>query len=145
MEVRMNKILFYVLCFTWGLPQAIVGSIVYLIRRIKHPKAKISFYNYGTIMFKSDELNSGLSLAPFLFILDYDMEVDDGRQSRMEMHEFGHVKQSLMLGPLFLFVVGIPSICWLIIQTHWLKQLNYYKSFYTEIWADKMGHVVGRP
>ena len=141
----MNKVIFYVLCFTWGLPQAIVGAILYLVRRTKYPKANISFYNWGTIMFKSDELDSGMSLAPFLFILDYDMDVDDGRQSRMEMHEFGHIKQSLMLGPFYLLVVGIPSIFWLIINNRWLKNINYYKSFYTEIWADRLGHVVGRP
>ena len=114
MEIRVNKILFYILCFTWGLPQAIVGSMLYLVRKIRYPKANISFYNYGTIMFKSDKFDSGMSLAPFLFILDYDVDVDDGRQSRMEMHEFGHVKQSLILGPLYLFAVGIPSICWLL-------------------------------
>ena len=44
-----------------------------------------------------------------------------------------------MLGPLYLIIIGIPSISWAglrrLIPT--LKKINYY-SLYTESWANKL-------
>jgi hypothetical protein len=39
-------------------------------------------------------------------------------------HEFGHRFQSLLLGPFYLFVIGIPSA------------ISRQSTFYTERWAD---------
>ena len=57
-------------------------------------------------------------------------------------HECGHVKQSKILGPLYLLVIGIPSIlhAWLnkyirMLLEEW-RAYNYYH-FYTEKWANK--------
>ena len=55
-------------------------------------------------------------------------------------HEYGHTRQSLYLGPLYLLVIGIPSLLWAWWhRTH--KRVSYY-SFYTEKWADRLGGVV---
>ena len=55
-------------------------------------------------------------------------------------HSHGHSKQSRILGPLYLVVIGIPSLLHLIVYSicgmmgfSW----NYYK-FYTELWANKL-------
>ena len=55
-------------------------------------------------------------------------------------HSHGHSKQSRILGPLYLVVIGIPSLLHLIVYNicgmmgfSW----NYYK-FYTELWANKL-------
>ena len=52
-------------------------------------------------------------------------------------HEQGHYYQSMILGPLYYFVVGIPSK---VRQLIWKKQNNlhatYYNDFYTEYWAN---------
>ena len=55
-------------------------------------------------------------------------------------HECGHSKQSDILGPLYLIVIGIPSLLHNIV--HYLCseigiKWNYY-SFYTESWANKL-------
>ena len=55
-------------------------------------------------------------------------------------HEYGHTRQSLYLGPLYLIIIGIPSILWA--MTHrTIAPDKSYKWFYTEAWADKLGDV----
>lgn len=57
-------------------------------------------------------------------------------------HEYGHSLQSAILGPLYLLVIGIPSILWAGLGQGYRNRTgaNYY-SFYTERWADKLGKV----
>lgn len=53
-------------------------------------------------------------------------------------HEWGHTRQSLILGPLYLIVIGIPSIIWA--ATHRTIAPNKpYDWFYTESTANKLG------
>lgn len=79
----------------------------------------------------------GVTLGKYIFInQDYiDEEI-------VIKHECGHVKQSKILGPLYLLVIGIPSIlhAWLnnYIGCCWKNgEYNYYH-FYTEKWANKL-------
>lgn len=53
-------------------------------------------------------------------------------------HEYGHCIQSRILGPLYLIVIGLPSI-----MHAWLcrcKNHSYY-DFYPEKWADKLAGI----
>jgi len=60
---------------------------------------------------------------------------------RTVMHEYGHSKQSLYLGPLYLLVVGLPSITMNILtRLRVLKARDYYKRW-PESWADRLGGV----
>lgn len=52
-------------------------------------------------------------------------------------HESGHVKQSKILGPLYLLVIGLPSIVHAAMHRTVCKNPNYYH-FYTEKWANKL-------
>lgn len=58
-------------------------------------------------------------------------------------HEYGHTKQSRMLGWFYLFVIGIPSIIHAAIHNHTCRGKEY-EHFYTERWADKLGGVDGK-
>jgi hypothetical protein len=57
-------------------------------------------------------------------------------------HEYGHQVQSKIFGPIYLLVIGLPSIIWagmygvIIKPTH-----NGYYKFFTEKWADRLGGV----
>lgn len=61
-------------------------------------------------------------------------------------HELGHQKQSRMLGPLYLLVIGLPSaIGNLLFRIPAVrKRFDYYKQPW-EKWADKLGGVIRQP
>ena len=65
------------------------------------------------------------------------------------VHEYGHTIQSLVLGPLYLLVVGLPSIIWLnapfLANMRKQRDLSYY-AFYTERLANALGErATGEP
>jgi hypothetical protein len=138
--MNIKTIVFWILFWTWCLPQAVLGAAWWAICKLRYKNIKTVMYR-DVLMTLCPDFQAGLSLAPFTFVIDYN-DPKDAFQDRMTNHEWGHTRQSLMLGPLYLLVVGIPSICWLYINTHWLTKLNYYTSMYTELWADKCGGVV---
>lgn len=57
-------------------------------------------------------------------------------------HEWGHTRQSLYLGWLYLPIIGIPSITWAWLHSSFkcFDTISYY-SFFTERWADRLGCV----
>lgn len=58
-------------------------------------------------------------------------------------HELGHCIQSKYLGPLYLLVIGIPSITWVMLRRMIPKlRKNYsYYDFYTEKFANKLMNI----
>lgn len=51
------------------------------------------------------KLGSSLNLGMFIFTArPYDL--------KLIQHEYGHTVQSLILGPIWLFVIGLPSLIW---------------------------------
>lgn len=126
------QVVYIVLQCTWGGIQSFLGLLLFLYFR----KAPYERY-YGAVYTKW-KLDSGISLG--LFIFAPDKEENWCRQ--MAVHEYGHTWQSLMLGPFYLIIVGIPSIIWArlpkCIALRREKNLPY-SSFYTERWADSLG------
>lgn len=64
---------------------------------------------------------------------------------RLLVHEYGHTIQSLILGPFYLIVIGIPSTLWGFLPFLNEKRKNEglsYFSFYTEKWANCLGEKV---
>ena len=61
------------------------------------------------------------------------------------VHEYGHTIQSLILGPLYLLVMGIPSTLWGFLPNPAKKRkeekISYF-SFFTEKWANNLGEKV---
>lgn len=61
---------------------------------------------------------------------------------RMARHEYGHTLQSLLLGPLYLLVIGLPSFLWCQLpffqERRKRRHISYY-SFFPERWADALG------
>jgi hypothetical protein len=64
---------------------------------------------------------------------------------RNRAHELGHTRQSRLLGPLYLPVVGLPSISRaayaLAYREMTGQQWNRYYDGYPEKWADRLGGV----
>ena len=78
-------------------------------------------------------LPSAMSLGDYLFVSPMSSQ-------KTIQHECGHSKQSDILGPLYLIVIGIPSLLHNIVHYLCSKigiKWNYY-GFYTEYWANKL-------
>lgn len=85
-------------------------------------------------MYFSKKMNGGISLGRYIILSDR-----NGTKYNTWYHERGHSIQSMYLGPLYLLVIGLPSLLW----AAWGNEdrnRSYY-SFYTERWADKLGGV----
>ena len=81
----------------------------------------------------------GLSLGRVIFWNEI------GGAQQCKNHEYGHAMQSKLLGPFYLFVVGIPSVCRFIYSNLYAKKHKvswngYFKGF-PENWADRLGGV----
>lgn len=120
-----------ILKYIWQLPQMLAALIWYVIK-----KKDILYNSVGTFYKVYVGANrGGVTLGDKIFISKY----YHGEYLNMIIaHESGHVKQSLYLGPLYLFVIGIPSILWAGLHKAILPRKSYYW-FYTEAWANKLG------
>lgn len=129
----------YLLLFTWCLPQTLIA---YIIRAFVKP---VETTTRGNVKVCKVDWNTGsMSLSNMVFLCRSHWE-----NEKVLKHEIGHYKQSLILGWLFLPVVGFPSLMW----AWWghdlanknrekkgLPKVDYY-DFYTEKWANKLGGV----
>ncbi len=125
----MKTFLFHLWQWIWGLPQNLLGAIIYFVHR-KCPRGRYR----GCIVTHWDNGGS-MGLGMFLFI---------GRNAgpQVFVHEFGHSIQSMLLGPLFLPVMGIPSFIWCNLpvcrRLRKTKGVSYY-AFYPESTANRLG------
>lgn len=124
----MKKILFWIWQCTWGFPQTLLGFIVFLIC---HTKPHGMYRGCITTRWNN---RGSMGMGMFLFLGTENPEV--------RVHEFGHSVQSLILGPLFLPIMGIPSILWCNIpyfrRMRKEKGVSYYR-FYPESTANRLG------
>ena len=146
-KTPMLNIIYTLVQFTWGFLQSIAGAVIFLKNiRCKH------FVYHGAIVTEWRSPTS-VSLGIFVFVTDkpyfYDKVKDvipeNEIESRILVHEYGHTIQSLMLGPLYLFVIGIPSTVWAfipsLVKKRHEKQISYF-ALYPERWANYLGEKV---
>lgn len=142
----MRRFLFTLIQLTWGLPQTLLGLILYLYWL---PRAKTRFHFHGAVVTEWAS-GGGISLGLFVFVSEKASHymLDDRILSPAEskrgvlVHEYGHCVQSLMLGPLYLLAVGLPSYAWAnlpILRRMRREQALSYYSVYPENWANRLG------
>lgn len=136
MDSKTKNILINILHWTWGIIQTLLGFMIYLF----NTKQKHININ-GTVITEIPGQWGGVSLGKFVFV----DSMPDGEYAYSDntvRHEYGHSIQSLILGPLWLFIIGIPSFIWASIYTVMGNRIKAsYYNFYTEKWADKLGGV----
>ena len=121
---EVGDVISSILLYVWQLPQNLLGL------SIKHTvKAELG---YNRIYFW--KFHSGLSLGGYIF-------VNEHCSNYIILHELGHRKQSCILGPLYLLVIGIPSFLWASLRQLGLFKSKSYYWFYTERWANRLGGV----
>ena len=126
----MMLFFYYLLQWTWGLPQNLLGLVVWLICK---GETQPRFHGAAIKRWRRSSGSAGIGM--FLFLQE-----DADRE--LLLHEYGHSLQSIILGPLFLPVVGLPSLLWaqLPVARRWRKrhQKSYYW-LYCESWANRLG------
>lgn len=142
----MRRLLYLLLQCSWGLLQTLAGAAVFLVYR-KRPR----FRFHGAVV-TVWPLCSSLSLGAFIFVTDKPPRDRSGQipdreiSRRMLVHEYGHTVQSLILGPLYLPVVGLPSLLWAQLpacQRRWRGNLSYF-SFLPEKTANSLGELAAK-
>lgn len=128
-----------VILFVWQLPQHLIAILLYMFIRVEPTEWK-NDVNGMTVLCFSVHTSFCWSLGQFIF-------VNSCVNGNIYRHETGHSVQSIYLGPLYLFAVGIPSLVLFItsqIKKRILKQseedvTKWYHSHYPEKWANKLG------
>lgn len=122
-----------IIMFFWQLPQNLLAMFV-----IGFSGARFNFWQGDAEVY--------LHYHRFGVALGDHIIVDSNASDQTLKHEYGHVLQSRMLGPLYLLVVGLPSITMNILSTILYragrpKFLQNYYSRWPESWADRLGNV----
>ena len=139
----MIKSYINIIKWIWQLTKNLIGFLI--IRKKKYKSEKYIDGKWINIYYKSF-FRSGISLGEYI-ILDY-WYCGKACSRQIFVHEYGHSKQSLILGWLYLPLVGIPSIVsniWdRLFHKKWTsdQREKWYYSRYPEKWADKLGGVV---
>lgn len=131
MKLIMNYIRNLIL-FIWQLPQHLLAILYigYLVMMCKDLGVD-SRYKQAIVI--PCVMRGAVTLGCYVFVglnLEYRKTVK---------HELGHTIQSKILGPLYLIVIGIPSITYCGLRRIFpsLRKKNYY-DFYTEKWANNL-------
>ena len=125
----MRRFLWRLWQVTWGLPQTLAGFVVFLACKAR---GRRSFPLGGAVCTEWDR-QDGVSLGLFIFCPE---------NGGIYLHEYGHTWQSLLLGPLYLPAVLVPSLIWAGLPA--FKKMRRtkripYSRLYCEKWADRIG------
>ena len=130
-----KKIKNFFMNWVWQLPQNLLGVIWKNIKKgsIITPISNNDIESVGAKAYLI-KARGTVTLGKYVFISHTYRD-----QDTIIKHECGHVKQSKMLGPLYLIVIGVPSIlhAWLNDYIGCDKESGY-SHFYTEKCADKL-------
>ncbi len=144
----MKKALYAIVQVVWGFLQTFVGFVIFLAN------AKRPHMNFHGAICTAWKLKSSLSLGLFIFVSDESLDLSQELKPQMRenawfqhiaVHEYGHTIQSLILGPLYLLIVGIPSFLWASLpyfERYRIKKSRSYYDAYPELQANRLGEKV---
>lgn len=129
------------LLLIWELPQNIIGAFLFIFFAVFSDSVILD--DDDSLEMYSPMMRGAISLGIFR-VYAYKYLGNGARYVELvRKHEKeGHRKQSMMLGPLYLIVIGLPSLVWAALHSY-VKRLGAvdYYSFYTERWADRLAGV----
>jgi hypothetical protein len=124
------------LLYLWQLPQHLAAGLLYLVLRLAGKLGGAIYYRDSRIFLVS--ANFGVSLGDYIFLFQTCNETD-------RAHEYGHCIQSRFFGPLYLLIIGLPSLLgniWdRLFHRAWspAQRIDWYYRRYPEHWADRLG------
>lgn len=116
----------------WQLPQNLVGLVFGWFLKGKRAYPTPPGIPKQIRIVGAEKMYGAISLGNFIY----------GRTplyKTMVLHEYGHCRQSRILGPFYLVVIGLPSLIWALTWNPGRRR-GYYE-FFTERWADRLGGV----
>ena len=128
------------LLLIWELPQNILGAFLFIFFAVFSDSVILD--DDDPLEMYSPMMRGAISLGIFR-VYAYKYLGNGARYVELvRRHEKGHRKQSMMLGPLYLIVIGLPSLIWAALHSsvRRLRTVDYF-SFYTEKWADRLAGV----
>jgi hypothetical protein len=121
--------------YLWQLPQNLAGGLLLLYFRTIKSIVVEDIYKDVRVCF-SFKMRGGISLGKYIFL------GETGRHQNKDIqHEYGHCRQSMRLGWLYLPIVGLPSVIHAWLYREEPSDPNGYYRYWTESWADKLGGV----
>ena len=125
--------IYHILLYLWQLPQNLLG-LLFLLRLGGPSRAACVTRREDVRYFYYDAFPGGVTLGNYVFL-----STVFRTSTRDVNHEWGHVRDSRLLGPLYLPVIGIPSG----LHALWWRrhQARDYYAFWTERRADRRGGV----
>lgn len=129
---KFFEVIKFILFFIWQIPQNLI-AIFMLCYFLLRGSLRFVQYDRCAFAFQSKYMRGGISLGSFVFLSELLSQYDT-----YIAHEFGHTWWSHLLGPFYLIIIGIPSICWAMS----CDADDCYECFYTERWANKKAGLV---
>jgi hypothetical protein len=132
----------------WELPQNVLGAIAFAGMLARRNVRRVRFERERWMV--ELEGDGAVSLGLFVFFSTKDNKfVPVGPENRD--HEYGHALQSRLLGPMYLPVVGVPSVVRVAYAMGYLaitgRRWSHYYDGWPERWADELGRadIAARP
>ena len=113
-----------ILLIIWQLPQYLVGLVMWPFLGKKTLVAERHFNR----CYSGTKMSGGISLGPIAYV-----SVRMSQKPPYVAHELdGHTVQSKILGPLYLLIIGLPSL----VCAAFINDMVVYNNVYTEKWAN---------
>lgn len=110
---KIQATIYWLVSFTWGCLMTIPGALAALFLLLTGHKPK----RFGwSIYFNVGNAWGGLEIGPFFL-------TDSSDSYHTKCHEHGHGLQNVAFGPLFPFLISIPSSI-----RYWLREIISYKN-----------------
>jgi len=118
------------------LPQNLLGTLLFFLLWLCCKNKVVHHTISGVVITECDWIYGGISLGMYVFVASRGFS---GQQkARLIRHELGHTRQSLLLGPAYLLVIGMPSLIWALFRSAGFFKHKPYSWMYTERWADRL-------
>lgn len=133
MKQPFSKLTFYILSWTWGIIMTLIGSVVALILILIGYKPIKNIYGW---YFEIGNYWGGVDLG-------YISIIQKNSSQYLKHHEFGHAVQNCIFGPLFPFMIAIPSAIRYWYRTIREKLGKDNPTDYYAIWFEKQASTYG--
>ena len=139
-------IIYYTLQWTWGILQNLLGFFIWFALRVFGHSKRHGHFRFAPVT--GWQKGGSMGLGMFIFAgKDLTLKnLQDPKTGTWEehilSHEYGHTVQSAILGPFYLFLIGLPSIIWCNFKPagrSWRSGKKDYESFFPEKWATRLG------